>query len=213
MDMAQKVANILRVLDELYPGARTALNYTTPLELLIATILSAQCTDVRVNQVTADLFKKYRTANDWAAVPLPRLEEEVRPTGFFRNKARAIKGCCQALVECCEGEVPRSLDTLVQLPGIGRKTANVVLGSAYGIPGVVVDTHVKRVAGRLGITKEEDPVKIEFDLMEKLPRERWVKFSHQLIWHGREICIARKPKCPICKLQPWCDYGQAHPEG
>jgi endonuclease-3 len=213
MDMAQKVANILRVLDELYPGARTALNYTTPLELLIATILSAQCTDVRVNQVTADLFKKYRTANDWAAVPLPRLEEAVRPTGFFRNKARAIKGCCQALVECCEGEVPRNLDTLVQLPGIGRKTANVVLGSAYGMPGVVVDTHVKRVAGRLGITKEEDPVKIEFDLMEKLPRERWVKFSHQLIWHGREICIARKPKCPICKLRPWCDYGQAHPEG
>lgn len=209
MRTAEKVANILRVLDELYPGARTALNHSNPLELLIATILSAQCTDVRVNEVTARLFRKYRSAKDWADAPLAQLEEDVRPTGFFRNKARAIKGCCQRLLECCGGEVPRDLDTLVQLPGIGRKTANVVLGSAYGIPGVVVDTHVKRVAARLGLTKEDDPVKIEFDLMEKLPREKWIVFSHQLIWHGREICVARKPKCEICRLRPWCDYGQA----
>ena len=207
-DMSKKVDNILRLLGEMYPDAHTALKHRTPLELLIATILSAQCTDTRVNEVTAPLFRKYRSAKDWAEAPLSQLEDEVRPTGFFRNKAKAIKGCCQALVECCQGEVPADLERLVQLPGIGRKTANVVLGSAFGIPGLVVDTHVKRVAGRLGLTKEEDPVKIEFDLMEKLPRESWISFSHQLIWHGRQICVARKPKCPICRLRPWCDYGQ-----
>jgi endonuclease-3 len=208
MDMQEKVANILRLLEEMYPGARTALNFSNPLELLIATILSAQCTDVRVNEVTRSLFERYRSAADYAAAPLPEIEEAVRPTGFFRNKAKAIKGVCQGLLECCGGEVPRDLDALVKLPGVGRKTANVVLGSAFGIPGITVDTHVQRVSQRLGITKESDPVKIEFDLMGKVPKERWTGFSHQVIWHGREICVARNPKCEVCRLRPWCDYGQ-----
>ncbi|MFH0809110.1 MAG: endonuclease III [Pseudomonadota bacterium] len=208
MDMREKVANILRVPDELYFEARTALNYGSPLELLVATILSAQCTDERVNQVTAVLFGKYRNAGDYAEAPLERLEGEIRPTGFFRNKARSIKGCCQALLSCRAGEVPPDLDTLVKLPGVGRKTANVVLGSAFGIPAITVDTHVARVTGRLGLTSQTDPVKIEFDLMEKLPRERWTRCSNQIIWHGRRICLARRPKCPVCKLLPWCDYGR-----
>lgn len=208
MTAAEKVGPILKLLDQHYPEAHVTLDFTNPLEMLVATVLSAQCTDVRVNQVTPPLFAKYPTAPDYADAPLEELEEMIRPTGFFRNKAKSIKALCQKLVENFDGKVPASLDELVKLPGIGRKTANVVLGNAFGIPGIFVDTHLGRVSQRLGLTKEKDPVKIEFDLMPLIPKERWVKFSHQMIWHGRQICTARNPKCPSCPLLPYCDFGQ-----
>jgi len=211
--MVQKIAKsrikkILQILRSTYPDVKTALRHRDPLEMLIATILSAQCTDVRVNEVTKTLFKKLRTAKDYANVPLAELEEIIRPTGFFRNKAKSIKACCAGLVEKYGGKVPESMEALVELPGVGRKTANVVLGSAFGIPGIVVDTHVKRVSQRLGLTKEKDPVKIEFDLMDLIPKKDWIDFSHELIWHGRGVCGARKPRCPECPLRELCDYGR-----
>jgi endonuclease III len=207
MRVADKVGPILELLDRYYPEAHVTLDFTNPLEMLVATVLSAQCTDVRVNQVTPALFAKYPTAQAYAQAPVEELEDMIRSTGFFRNKAKSIKGLCQKLVEEYGGEVPASLDELVKLPGIGRKTANVVLGNAFGIPGIFVDTHLGRVSQRLGLTKHKDPVKIEFDLMPLIPKERWVKFSHQMIWHGRQICDARKPKCPQCPLLPYCDFG------
>lgn len=199
---------ILDILEKTYPEAKCSLDFATPLELLVATVLSAQCTDERVNQVSKSLFKKYRSARDYAAAPLGELEEDIRPTGFFRNKAKSLKSCGAGLVERFHGEVPRTLEELVTLPGIGRKTANVILGSAFDTPGIVVDTHVGRVAQRIGLTRHGDPVKIEFDLMELVPRGRWTKFSHQLIWHGRRICAARNPRCSQCPLLDHCDYGQ-----
>jgi len=214
--MAQKIIRsrikkILEILRGTYPDVKTALHHRTPLQMLIATILSAQCTDVRVNEVTKTLFKKLRTAKDYAEVPLAELEEMIRPTGFFRNKAKNIKGCCTMLVDNYEGKVPKTMEELVKLPGVARKTANVVLGSSFGIPGMVVDTHVKRLSQRIGLTKEKDPVKIEFDLMALIPKEDWIDFSHQMIWHGRRLCPARKPKCPECPLLKLCDYGgQSH---
>lgn len=211
--MAQKVAKsrvkkILVILRSTYPGVKTALGHRNPLELLIATILSAQCTDERVNLVTQILFQKLRTAKDFVEIPLSDLEEMIRPTGFYRNKAKSIKACCAALVEKYHGKVPDNMEALVQLPGIGRKTANVILGSAFGIPGIVVDTHVKRVSQRIGLTKERDPIKIEFDLMAMIPRKDWIDFSHQMIWHGRALCKARKPNCPACPLRDLCDDGR-----
>ena len=197
---------ILKILSNTYPDVKTALDHRTPLEMLIATILSAQCTDTRVNKVTKILFEKLQTARDFAEVPIEDLEEMIRPTGFYRNKAKSIKACCTALIEKHGGHVPDTLETLVQLPGVGRKTANVVLGSAFGIPGIVVDTHVKRVSRRIGLTEESDPVKIEFDLMHLIPKTDWIDFSHQMIWHGRRLCPARKPKCPECPLNKLCDY-------
>ena len=202
----ERIKKILKILRTTYPDVKTALHYANPLELLIATTLSAQCTDERVNRVTKTLFKKLRTAKDFAEVPLSDLEEMIRPTGFYRNKAKNIKACCAALVEKHGGKVPGNMEALLQLPGIGRKTANVVLGSAFGIPGIVVDTHVKRVSGRIGLTTESDPVKIEFDLMALLPKKDWSDFSHQMIWHGRALCAARKPRCPECPLGKLCDY-------
>jgi endonuclease-3 len=202
-----RVKKILKILSRTYPDVKTALRHRSPLQLLVATILSAQCTDKQVNQVTPALFKKLRTAKDFANVPLSDLEEMVRPTGFYRNKAKAIKACCEALVEKHGGKVPDNMEDLVKLPGIGRKTANVILGSAFGIPGIVVDTHAKRVSYRLGLTKERDPVKIEFDLMPQIPKKHWIAFSHQMIWHGRALCNARKPKCPDCPLLSLCDFG------
>jgi endonuclease-3 len=207
MKLSDKINRILPALDRLYPQAHTALSFRNPLEMLIATILSAQCTDKKVNEVTRALFKKYRSARDLAEVPLEELEAHIRPTGFFHNKAKSIKNCCAELLKRHQGQVPRIMEELTALPGIGRKTANVVLGSAFGIPGLVVDTHVGRIVQRLGLTKEKDPVKIEFALMPLIPRDKWILFSHQLIDHGRSLCPARAPRCPECPLRPVCDYG------
>lgn len=208
MTPREKIGPIIKILDEYYPDAHCTLDFANPLELLVATVLSAQCTDVRVNKETPAVFKKYPTAAAYAAAALGDLEAAFHPTGFFRQKAKSVQGICQALVERFQGQVPASLEELVKLPGIGRKTANVILGNAFGIPGIVVDTHMGRVAQRLGLTNNQDPVKIEFDLMPLVPQERWVKFSHQIIWHGRSLCSAKKPQCPVCPLRPYCDYGQ-----
>lgn len=206
-DLRKRVKKIIEILSKAIPDSRIALKYSNPLELLIATILSAQCTDVKVNQVTPGLFKKYRSANDYAEVDLAELEEEIRPTGFYRNKAKSIQRCCQELVKRFGGDVPKTLEELIILPGVGRKTANVILGNAFGTPGIVVDTHVHRVSRRIGLTKNDDPVKIEFDLMEIVPQKEWTHFSNLLIWHGRRTCVARKPLCGICPIRQWCDYG------
>ncbi len=199
---------ILDVLHRTYPKADCTLDFSSPLELLVATVLSAQCTDERVNQVTKGLFKKYRRAADYANAPPAELEEDIRSTGFFRNKAKSLKSCAAELVAAHSGEVPDSLEELVELPGIGRKTANVILGAAFNTPGIVVDTHVGRITQRIGLTQQRDPVKIEFDLMEQIPREKWTVFSHQLIQHGRKICKARKPRCTECPLLEHCDFGK-----
>ena len=202
---AARALEILAVLARTYPHAHCELDYTTPLELLIATILSAQCTDKRVNIVTKELFRVCKTAADFVALPQEQLEEIVRTTGFFRAKARNVKACCAALVERHGGEVPRTMDELTKLAGVGRKTANVVLGNAFGINvGVVVDTHVQRLSGRLGITRTATPEKIEQELMKLIPREQWALFSHWLIWHGRRRCDARKPDCAHCELAKLC---------
>jgi endonuclease-3 len=198
-------AKVVRALKRDYPDATCALEFDNPLQLLIATILSAQCTDKRVNMVTRDLFRRYPTAAHYARTRPTTLENAIRSTGFFRNKAKAIKQCCQELVELYDGEVPQDIEKLVKLPGIGRKTANVVLGTAYGIPtGVVVDTHVTRISRRLGMTRQKDPVKIEQDLMEQIPTREWIDFSHRVIHHGRRICTARKPDCEQCSLKAFC---------
>ncbi|OGP87585.1 MAG: endonuclease III [Deltaproteobacteria bacterium RBG_16_47_11] len=203
----KRVKEIIKILSKEIPDSRIALKFSNPLELLIATILSAQCTDVKVNQVTVDLFKKYRSAKEYAEVNLTELEEDIRPTGFYRNKAKSVQKCCQELVARLGGKVPQTLEELVTLPGVGRKTANVILGNAFGVPGIAVDTHVHRVSQRIGLTMNDDPVKIEFDLMEIVPREEWTHFSNLLISHGRRTCIARKPLCEICPIRKRCDYG------
>ena len=196
---------ILRRLRAAYPDFRCALHHGNPLQLLVATILSAQCTDARVNLVTPALFKRYRTAADFAAVPLAELESMIRSTGFFHNKARSIRNCCKSLVEKHAGEVPDTLDELIQLDGIGRKTANVVLGVAYGkAEGIVVDTHVMRLSRRMGLTRQTTPEKIEKALMKAIPREDWIDFSHLLIWHGRKRCNARRPDCIQCEVADVC---------
>jgi len=199
-----RVASILEELHSLYPGAGTELRFTTPLQLLIATILSAQCTDERVNLVTPVLFAKYPDAESLAAAPQADLEEVIRSTGFYRNKAKSIRACCAEIVSQHGGQVPRTLEELTALHGVGRKTANVVLGNAFGIPGLVVDTHVARLSNRLGLTREKDPVKIEFALMPIIPKERWTLFSHWLILHGRRVCNARKPRCSTCPIAAYC---------
>lgn len=199
-----RVRKIFDRLDPLYTREKTALRYANAFELLIATLLSAQCTDRQVNQVTETLFKKYRRAEDFLAVPLSELEEDIRPTGFFRNKAKAIKGCCQGLLDLYQGQVPSSMEALLELPGVGRKTANCVLGAAFDIPGVVVDTHVKRLSQRLGLSENRDPDKIERDLEAILPPERWRRMSDLLIYHGREVCKARNPDHDRCVLFDLC---------
>jgi len=208
----ERAAAILKVLNALYPQVKPQLLYRSPFELLVATILSAQCTDNQVNRVTPGLFKRMRRPRDFVKTPVAEIEELVRPTGFYRNKARNIKACCKALVERHGGHVPRTLEELVELPGVGRKTANVVLGAAFGTPGVVVDTHVKRISGRLGLTKHKDPKKIEFDLMRIIPGKEWSDFSLRLIFFGRETCTARKPKCPVCPVNPLCPYPHKTPK-
>ena len=200
-----RVAAILAKLDEAYPDASCELKHENAFQLLISTILSAQCTDVRVNQVTATLYKKYPDPQAFAYATPSELEQEIRPTGFFRNKTKSVMGASKAILEKFGGAVPRTMEDILTLPGVARKTANVVLGTAYGIPsGVVVDTHVQRIARRLDLTRNDDPKKIEQDLMQVIPQERWIKFSHQIIWHGRRVCQARKPKCVVCNLESLC---------
>jgi endonuclease-3 len=204
-DKLARTQKIISVLKRTYPNAHCELDFSNPLELLIATILSAQCTDKRVNLVTAELFKKYRHAKDFADADVSELEQDIRSTGFYKNKAKNIKACCAALVEKFGGEVPRTMDELHALAGVGRKTANVVLGNAFGINvGVVVDTHVTRLSARLGLTNETDAVKIEQVLMKLVPQDEWTLFSHWLIWHGRRRCAARKPDCEPCELKTLC---------
>ena len=202
---AQRTAAVIAGLQRTYPDAYCELNHANPVQLLIATILSAQCTDKRVNMVTAELFKSYRTAQDFADAPLADLEQAVRSTGFYRNKAKNIQACCRKLVARHGGEVPRTMEELTALDGAGRKTANVVLGNAFGINvGVVVDTHVSRLSQRLGLTRQTTPERIEEDLMKLVPRGQWAQFSHWLIWHGRRRCGARKPDCGGCELKTLC---------
>ena len=205
--ITRKLKTVLDGLDEAYPEAGCELSYKDPLQLLVATMLSAQCTDVRVNKVTPRLFRKYRTAQNYADADPQELQDLIRSTGFFRNKQKNIQAAAAMLVLEFAGKIPRTMEELLRLPGVARKTANVVLGAAYGIAeGVVVDTHVRRVAQRLGLTENDSPEKIEHDLMRQIPRERWISFSHQLIWHGRRVCRARKPLCPHCNLTPVCEY-------
>ena len=206
MSIKLRADKIRKILRKNYPEVKTQLFHKNPFQLLVATILSAQCTDKQVNQVTPVLFKRLKTPDDFAAEPLKSIEKLIRPTGFFHNKAKNIKNCSKALLGHHNGEVPQTLDELVKLPGVGRKTANVVLGAAFGIPGVVVDTHVARISNRLGLTENKDPVKIEFDLMEIIPKRAWNDFCLQLIFFGRETCMARKPKCPTCPLNKLCPW-------
>jgi endonuclease-3 len=195
-----------KLLKATFPNVKTRLRYRNPFELLVATILSAQCTDKQVNSVTKDLFNKLKTPEDFAHASIETIEKLIRPTGFFRNKTKNIKKCAARLIEKYNGTVPQTLDELVTLPGVGRKTANVVLGMAFGIPGIVVDTHVARISKRLGLTENHDPVKIEFDLMKIIPKNEWNDFCLQLIYFGRAVCKARKPGCATCPLYDLCDF-------
>jgi endonuclease III len=205
VEKQQRSQKIIAGLKRAYPDAHCELNFSNPLQLLIATILSAQCTDKRVNLVTSDLFKRYRTAADFANADLPTLEEAIKSTGFYRNKAKNIKACCHAIVEKHKGSVPETMEQLIELGGVGRKTANVVLGNAFNINvGVVVDTHVGRLSLRLGLTRETDAVKVEQALMQLVPQNDWALFSHLLIWHGRRRCYARNPDCPNCEVRELC---------
>jgi endonuclease-3 len=203
-DLKKRVLQLIDVLTEEFPDAKCALNFTNPLELLIATILAAQCTDKKVNEVTEALFKKYRSAGDYAAAGTAELEAHIHATGFFRNKTKSIKRCCQALVDTHGGEVPGTMKELTALGGVGRKTANVVLGNAFGIPGLVVDTHVQRLSKRIGLSGETRPEKVERDLMEIVPEKEWTHFSHLLTSHGRACCTARKPLCGECPAEHLC---------
>jgi endonuclease III len=201
----KRVRAILEKLNEAYPNVTCALNHRSAFELLIATILSAQCTDIRVNEVTKTLFRKYKTPRDFAYADPREVEAAIRPTGFFRNKTKSIQGAGKKLLEDFGGKIPRTMEELLTLPGVARKTANVVLGTAFGVAsGIVVDTHVQRLSGRLDLTRESDPKRIEQDLMRIIPQERWILFSHQLIWHGRRVCQARRPKCIDCNLESIC---------
>lgn len=204
--LAAKARKILSILKKEYPDSRCSLDFKSPFELLIATLLSAQCTDQRVNQVTGPLFKKYPAPENFARADIAEIEQDIRSTGFYKNKAKSIQACAEELIEKYGGEVPEDLEKLVKLRGVGRKTANVVLGTAFGRQAVVVDTHVTRISNRLGLTREEDPVKIELDLMKAVPRVDWTKLAHLFIDHGRAVCRAPRPRCEMCKLTAYCDY-------
>ncbi|MDD5063207.1 MAG: endonuclease III [Phycisphaerae bacterium] len=203
-EAAERVRKILPILKKMYPDAKTALNFKNPFELLIATILSAQCTDVRVNIVTGDLFKKYKSAADWAKADIKQIESDIKSTGFYHNKAISIKNSCKAIIERFNNKVPGTMEQLITLPGVGRKTANVVLGNAFGIPAIACDTHVIRLSRRLQLSANSDPVKLEFDLAEIIPKKSWTLFSHLLIFHGRNICKARRPDCENCRIAKFC---------
>jgi endonuclease III len=202
--MKERVGLIYEALDPIYTHEKTALTYKTPFQLLVSTILSAQCTDKQVNMVTKDLFEKYKSPRDYVSAPIAELEADIRPTGFYKNKAKSLKGCSQGLLDLYGGEVPASMEALIRLPGVGRKTANCVLGAAFDVPGVVVDTHVKRLSLRLELTRNENPDKIEMDLQKLLPQERWRRFSDLLIYHGRAVCKARKPDHDHCVISAYC---------
>jgi len=205
VDKKAKVQTIVKLLEKEYPDAKTALHFNSPLEILVATILSAQCTDKQVNKVTKVLFKKYRTAQDYANADLAEFEQDIRSTGFYRNKAKNIKNAAKMLIEEFNAQVPRTMEELIQLPGVARKTANIVLQNAHGVVvGIAVDTHVRRLSQRLGLSENKDPNKIEADLMEIVPKKQWEQISHLLILHGRNVCMARKPKCDICTLNTLC---------
>lgn len=204
MTKKERVVEIIRVFDKLYPEAECSLTYKDPIQLLVAAQLSAQCTDARVNIVTETLFQKYKSVHDFAKANLEELQEDIRSTGFFRNKARNIKNCCKMIIDQFNGIVPDNMDDILKLPGVGRKTANLILGDVYGIPGIVVDTHAKRLSKRIGLTKNEDPEKIEYDLMKIVPKSEWTRFCHQLVLHGRALCTARKPKCTECAINDYC---------
>jgi len=199
-----RIKKIDQQLSKAYPKARCTLNFKNPLELLVATILAAQCTDERVNIVTRSLFKKYRTAQDYTQAEPEIFQRDIASVGFFRNKTKAVLGCTQTLLNHHEGQVPQNMDQLLTLPGVGRKTANVIRGNAFGVPGIVVDTHVGRLSSRLGLTAQRDPNKIEQDLVQIVPKDRWTMFSHLLVFHGRNVCLARKPRCSECTLNDLC---------
>jgi endonuclease-3 len=203
-DLKARARAIIAILRKAYPGAKCTLDFKNPVQLLIATILSAQCTDKLVNSLSPKLFAKYRTVADWAKAPLAQIETDIKPTGFFHNKAKSIQGCCQELIASFGGEVPDNMEDLVKLPGVGRKTANVILAAIWGRPAVIVDTHVTRVAARLGLTTQKTADKIEMELQQILPEKDWSFFSHAIILHGRNICTAKKPACPACPLNKLC---------
>lgn len=203
-EAAERIRKILPILKKAYPQAKTALKFANPLELLIATILSAQCTDVRVNMVTKDLFKKYKSAKDWTKADIKEIESDIKSTGFYHNKAISIKGVCTEITERLGGKVPDRMEELVALPGVGRKTANVVLGNAFGRPAIACDTHVIRLSRRLRLSPNSDAVKLEFDLAEIVPEKNWTMFSHLLIFHGRNVCKARRPDCENCQISKYC---------
>ncbi len=211
MELRKRTDKIRKILRTIYPDVKTPLRHRTPFQLLVATILSAQCTDKQVNRVTRMLFQHLKTPADFAAAPLKTIEKHIRSTGFYHNKAKNIKKCSQVLLENHHGKVPRTLEELVKLPGVGRKTANVVLGAAFDTPGMVVDTHVARISQRLGLTQNKDAVKIEFDLMEIVPKRAWNEFSLQLIFFGRQTCAARNPKCHACPITRLCPYPDKSP--
>lgn len=215
LDPKQRTAKVIEFLEKEYPNAKTALNYTNSLEILVATMLSAQTTDVRVNIVTAKLFKKYRSPKDYVNAETKELEQDIRSTGFYHNKARNLQNCCRLLIEKFNSQVPRTMDELLELPGVARKTANIVLYNAYGIiSGIAVDTHVNRLSQRIGLTENDDSAKIEQDLMRITPKEKWMKLTDLLIFHGRQVCAAKKPKCEVCVLNKYCPcafaFGQKH---
>lgn len=202
----EKIIKIIGVFDRLYPNAECSLEYRTPLQLLISTQLAAQCTDARVNIVAKSLYNKYKTAEDFANAASEELEADIKSTGFYRNKSKNIIACCKILVEKYNGRIPDKMEELLELPGVGRKTANLVLYEIYGIQGIVVDTHAKRLSNRIGLSKNDDPEKIEYDLQKIVPEPRWADFCHELVFHGREVCKARKPECQNCEIRQFCKY-------
>ncbi len=210
MNKKQQAKHIMEQLEKMYPDAECSLDYQDPLQLMVATQLAAQCTDARVNIVTKKLFKKYKTVDDYANANLSEFEQDIKSTGFYRNKAKNIIAASRMIIEVFGRNVPSDMENLLKLPGVGRKTANLLLNDWFGVPGIVIDTHAKRLTNRMGLTQNDDPEKIEYDLMKIIPKEKWGRFCHQLVFHGRAICTARKPKCEICELLPFCKFGSAH---
>lgn len=212
MNKKQQAKHIMEQLEKMYPDAECSLKYKDPLQLMVATQLAAQCTDARVNIVTKELFKKYKTVDDYANADLQEFEQDIKSTGFYHNKAKNIIAASRMIIEVFGRNVPSDMDNLLKLPGVGRKTANLLLNDWFGVPGIVIDTHAKRLANRMGLTKNDDPEKIEYDLMKIIPKEKWGRFCHQLVFHGRAVCTARKPNCDKCEILPFCKFGSAHTE-